>query len=81
MSTVSGTVTPIATRGHRAGAPVRLGQYDYPQALVAVPATSEALVLDSYGGEVVALDLRTHRAGSAVELGGSAFPEAVAFAR
>jgi hypothetical protein len=42
VGTVSGTVRPIATHGDRAGVAVIVGQYNHPQAIVAVPPTSEA---------------------------------------
>jgi YVTN family beta-propeller protein len=74
VSSIAGTVTPLAAASGRAGSPISVGLYSYPTRMVLTGST--AVVLDTYAGQVTVIDTRTGRVFAPVTVGN--YPVAVA---
>ena len=74
VSSISGTVTPLAAASGRTGSPISVGLYSYPTGMAASGST--AVVLDTYAGQVTLINIRTRHVFAPVTVGG--FPAAVA---
>jgi DNA-binding beta-propeller fold protein YncE len=79
VSTITGTVTPIATATGRAGHSISVGTYSYPTAITLAPGGQIAAVLGTYDGTVRLLNTRTRRASAPIKVG--ALPVAAAITR
>jgi YVTN family beta-propeller protein len=74
VSSIAGTVTPLAAASGRAGAPISVGLYSYPTDLAVSGST--AVIVDSYAGQISLIDTGTGHVFAPVTVGG--FPVAVA---
>jgi YVTN family beta-propeller protein len=73
VSSIAGTVTPLAASG-RAGGPVSVGLYSYPTGMTLTGST--AVVLDTYAGQITLINTRTGQVFAPVTAG--TYPAAVA---
>jgi YVTN family beta-propeller protein len=74
VSSIAGTVTPLAGASGRLGSPISVGLYSYPTGLAVSGST--AVVLDTYAGQVSLINTGTGHVFAPITVGN--FPVAVA---
>jgi YVTN family beta-propeller protein len=73
VSSIAGTVTPLATAYGRTGAPISVGLYSYPTGMALSGST--AVVRDTYAGQITLINTRTRHVFAPVTVGN--YPVAV----